>query len=457
MKTGHPSSDLRRASEKYLALQASSPAESLVQEIDFQQVESEEKIGELALQAKFYSGEFGDRWVTLCGKEVRLLDPGAWNREAGPDFRGVTVLVDGGEKLHGDLEMDLHSSGWEQHGHATNPAFGEVVLHFFFHEGQKRVFARNFRNESVMQVRLSQRWEKGESGGGEIFSPEPIGSPADALQLIRLAAMHRLQAKAKAAATSVRLHGKKTAIFQGVARALGYKDNIIPLSLLAQRSGWKTASSALGEPYLFGLAGFLSGEDFDFASGDTRRYLCGLWEEWWKIRDAENRLVLPPEAWKFSGIRPANHPHRRVAALRGVAQETGPLTDAVERGDLAAFENCLLRIKHPFWGRHWNLKGGELPLGKEVALIGKNRIADIAANLFVPLLAEEKEDAFSLWEKIRPGQTPAKVLDYSAWLCPSLPEKSLVSAAVQQGILQLGNDFRGKESPRSLLARYLNR
>ena len=37
---------------------------------------SDAPTNELALQAGFYSGEFGTQWRSECGREVRLLDPG---------------------------------------------------------------------------------------------------------------------------------------------------------------------------------------------------------------------------------------------------------------------------------------------------------------------------------------------------------------------------------------------
>ena len=48
---------------------------------------------EMEVQMGFFGGEFGEEWESLCGHAIRLLDPGEWNREAGPDFLGATMQV----------------------------------------------------------------------------------------------------------------------------------------------------------------------------------------------------------------------------------------------------------------------------------------------------------------------------------------------------------------------------
>ena len=67
--------------------------------------------------------------VTLDGRKGRVLHPGFKNHEAGPDFRGAMVQIDGEPPRQGDVEVDLRSSGWRAHGHDRNPAFKNVVLH----------------------------------------------------------------------------------------------------------------------------------------------------------------------------------------------------------------------------------------------------------------------------------------------------------------------------------------
>lgn len=407
---------------------------------------------ELALQARFHSGEFGSCWETECGAEVRLLDPGEWNRESGPDFRRATILVNGEERLRGDIELDLHAGGWEQHGHSTNPDFENVVLHVFFRRGQRRNFARTPSHRNVLQVRLDGVAASGKANFSQ--EAEPITDPSEAGELIRLAARYRLVRKATRLATMETLHGRRQALWQVIGSALGYRQNQIPLLLLAQRVGLRRAMEADGEALLFGLAGFLEARTFDAAPPESRPYLRGLWESWWARRQSEERLVLPPEAWKMGGQRPQNHPHRRVGALCAVAGSIERLLRRIERNQVEGFLDELTGLRSDFWSRHWNLQGGALP--RPMALIGEVRAEDIFLNAYVPLRAARGDDAFVLWENREAGQIPRAVREAGGWLCPALDARELRRASVQQGLLQLAADFRGWQSPRDLARRYLS-
>src|SRR5262249_34357495 len=42
---------------------------------------------ELELQARWFAGDFGKRFVSTSGDEIDIIQFGTWNREAGPDFR----------------------------------------------------------------------------------------------------------------------------------------------------------------------------------------------------------------------------------------------------------------------------------------------------------------------------------------------------------------------------------
>ena len=96
---------------------------------------------ELELQALWFAGAFGRDFRTHSGKSVRIVQFGEWNRGAGPDFIHAAVEIDG-ELCTGPLEIDPDSSAWEAHGHATNPAFRDVVLHVVFEADTRRNFIR---------------------------------------------------------------------------------------------------------------------------------------------------------------------------------------------------------------------------------------------------------------------------------------------------------------------------
>ncbi|MBU6399268.1 MAG: DUF2851 family protein, partial [Verrucomicrobia bacterium] len=70
-----------------------------------------------------------DHLTTLDGHRVRVLHPGFWNREAGPDFRGAILQLDNGPARSGDVEIDRQTGGWHGHRHHQNPDYDQVILH----------------------------------------------------------------------------------------------------------------------------------------------------------------------------------------------------------------------------------------------------------------------------------------------------------------------------------------
>src|SRR5207248_6590589 len=118
-------------------------------------------------------------------------------------------------------------------------------------------------------------------------------------------------------------HGPDEALFQEIAGALGYKENKLAFTLVAQRLSLKTLRKSLpdAEAMLFGIAGFLETPDLGAYKKSARHYVRDLWDRWWPHRDPLQRLILPAKIWKLSSTRPTNHPHRRLAALSILVQQ----------------------------------------------------------------------------------------------------------------------------------------
>jgi len=388
---------------------------------------------ELELQARFHRGDLGTVWTSRDGRLVELLHSGHWNREPGPDFRDARLLIDGAE-VRGDIEIDLADRDWEAHGHGANPAFRSVVLHGYFQESARRVFTRDCDHREVPQVRLSADPATSDS---RPLTPAPPLDESRAIELVEAAARHRLHRKAAAFRTAARLTDRADALFQALATGLGYRNNKIPFLLIAQRATLARSRAEGGEALLFGLAGFLDAETFDEGADDVRAYLAPLWEEWWRIRAREERLILPAAAWRLAGIRPANHPHRRLGALAAIVARFGEITRALDAGDCGAFAAILQTLRHRYWTAHWNLATSRL--AGEIALIGEDRATDLAINAFIPAIPDEE----LAWQKLvsLPGPAPSGKLRQAAEWLSGGSLKPYRTAARQQGLLQTYDDF----------------
>jgi hypothetical protein len=202
------------------------------------------------------------------------LHPGFWNREAGPDFRGAVVQFGQEEPRSGDIEVDLIPQNWQAHHHDGNPAFSNVILHV--------VWASAANNSSPspalalepfldMPVTEMQRWAV--SGVAESW-PEslrgaccaPLGQlrAGQIEELPQQAAWVRFQRKALELETRARQAGWEQALWEGIFRGLGYKQNVWPMQrvaeLLPQIIDGAKSLHAL-QARLLGISGFLPGAD----------------------------------------------------------------------------------------------------------------------------------------------------------------------------------------------------
>ena len=409
--------------------------------------ESVVRQGEIEIQARLFNGEYGAKWHTTDGESFEILHFGEWNREAGPDFKGAVVQFEKSGEKTGDIEVDREARDWERHGHALNAAFSGVILHFFIEGSREQAFARTIEHRAVPQACLAV---DAPADPHEIKPAEHVGLD-EASRMISEAAEFRLRNKHAAHARAVALHGADAAMFHAIAAGLGYKNNAIPFLLAAQRTGLRRAGGVSGEALLFGLAGFLEPRSFDDADEVTRRYLKPLWDEWWTIRDAMSRIVLDRKMWKLSGIRPSNHPHRRLGALAAVATGFEHLRKSMRDSGAKGFRACLENLDHPYWHRHWNLRAAEL--AKPVALIGSDRVTDLLINAFLP--SQPLDIARAELDRLRGPYPSGRLLRASNWLVGNVTPKLMRTAKDQQGLLQLYADFSAV-SPLEAASKILN-
>lgn len=367
---------------------------------------------ELELQALWFSGAFGREFRTTAGRTARIVQFGEWNRGAGPDFFRAAVELDG-EVTTGPIEIDHEPAGWETHGHAENPAFENVILHVVFRDDARLPHTRTAGHREVPRVvispaqvsdalRLPQR-DVAIAYPGRCFSPLKHLAPAAIGKLLEEAALHRAQSKAARFLKTAEAHGRDAALFESAAATLGYRANTLPMRLLAQRSplaGLRAAPDAC-EALLFGTAGFLSPKIHEQATEDTRSYLRGLWDTWWKERGSQEISAPREIPWKLHGQRPANHPHRRVGALSALVRHWPGFRSVAfaEPFSSRAAAEFLTNLRHSFWDVHHTLTSQVSP--RKIAIIGKSHALELIANHLVPLALAENRISFRDYWKIR--------------------------------------------------------
>jgi hypothetical protein len=409
-----------------------------------------------------------DQLKTLDGETVRVLHPGFASVEGGPDFRGAVVQIGDAAPRSGDVEVDIRAGGWHAHGHDRNPAFQNVFLHVVWAaeraaaNAPKILTLRNSLDAPLGELSLWLEREPTKSFPenlrGKCSAPLRELTEAQVTELLHEAARVRFQSKAAQLQARARHAGWEQALWEGMFRALGYKHNVWPMHCLAEtRERWaRTGDSALAlQARLLGLSGLLPTELTLVQSGGGG-YLRRVWDRWWRERDEFADCAVPRAVWKFHGLRPANHPQRRLAlAAHWLAM--GDLPAKFERWCArkfpdAALAGSLLRILQvtadEFWSWHWTFRSARLKRAQP--LLGAARATDLAVNVILPWLwtraaegnnsdlRNEIERRYFAWPN---GEHNAVLQLARQRLLGGAPGQAMNSAAEQQGLMQIVRDF----------------
>jgi hypothetical protein len=371
------------------------------------------------------------------------------------------------------VEIDLRSHGWHAHGHDRNPNFKNVILHVVWETGAPASGPAQNERPLTLLIKHSldaplgelSQWLESESASafpeklrGRCSAPLRELAEPQLAGLLHQAARVRLESKAAQFSARARHAGWEQALWEGLFRALGYKHNAWPMQNLAEsRLLWSPGAKSpfAFQARLLGVCGLLPVElTRSQRSSDT--YLRRVWDCWWRERDGFADCILPRAVWKFHGLRPANHPQRRLAlAAHWLADKN--LISKIEgwcAADLAdnAVPGSLLEIlqieRDEFWSWHWTFKSARL--GKPQPLLGGTRATDLAVNVILPWLwiraAEGKNAALQLEIERRYFDWPAaednSVLKLARQrLLGTSIRRALRNAAEQQGLMQIVRDF----------------
>jgi hypothetical protein len=421
---------------------------------------------------------------TAEGKSVRVFHPGFASVEGGPDFRGAVLQIGAEPPRSGDVEIDLRASGWRAHGHDRNPNFKNVLLHVVWDEevqGSPAVLSlKNVLDAPLAELSLSLENESlrslPENLRGKCCAPLRELDETKLTELLRQAARVRFENKAAQFRARAKNVGWEQTLWENLFRALGYKHNVWPMQNLAEtRPCWARGANSAFEfqARLLGVGGLLP-DELTRAQKSSDTYLRRAWDFWWRERDEFSDFILPRAVWKFHGLRPANHPQRRIALAAHWLADKNFISkietwSAVEFSStrssghksalISNFEpthvgcyNALKEIfqveRDEFWSWHWTFKSARLK--KPQLLLGDARVTDLAVNVILPWLwiravegkngkiQSEMERRFFAW----PAAEDNSILKLARQrLLGSSNVRALKTAAAQQGLMQIVRDF----------------
>jgi hypothetical protein len=424
---------------------------------------------------------------TPGGKRIRVVHPGFANLEGGPDFRGAVVQIGSEAPRSGDVEVDLRSSGWHAHGHDRNPNFQSVLLHVIWDDAGIPALARedgskpgkpavlclkHVLDASLDELSLALEGESLRSLPddlrGKCCAPLREMDEAKLSGLLHDAARVRFENKAAQYRARARNTGWEQTLWENLFRALGYKHNAWPMQHLAEQrprllASLERASAAEMLPALqarlLGTSGLLP-EELTRAQKSSDTYLRRAWDYWWRERDAFFEVVLPRTAWRFHGLRPANHPRRRLALASHwladkkfilkiehwiTAEKGGGISVLASSRELA---KILQGERDDFWS--WHLTFTSPRQKQPQPLLGEGRVTDLAVNVILPWLwvraveggnkkiQAEAERRFLAWP---PAEDNSLLKLARQRLLGTGNAKILKTAAAQQGLIQIVRDF----------------
>ncbi len=394
---------------------------------------------------------------TVRGEPVVVETPGRWNLEAGPDFLGAVLLV-GREKRRvvGDAEIHIFSKDWKNHGHHTDPRYSDVRFHITWFPGalDETLFPPGTLHISLSDICTIDlesidvtAYPYQEPRARAVF-PTLGKTPNEVFQTLENAGAERLRQKTMRMAQLMNERGEAQALYEETAAALGYKNNKAPFRLLAQRAplealaqyggNWKTIYSVL-----LGISGLLPKQPGAKWPEASRKELRSLWDCWWREEHKwEEVEPLTRSDWNFSGLRPLNHPVRRLCALAQAAA----LRHSVLRSDFDLFFQCLeskegsgsscfQTLENCFWTEHIGWTGTE----KKAQLIGKGRLQAMELNVFAPFRLA-KGDITALENlPVEPMNSVIRETAYTLF-GPDHSPKLYRTALARQGLIQIFND-----------------
>jgi len=415
------------------------------------------------LQCLWYDEHYRPPCFPLTGGEtVRILDPGEWNLEAGPDFLNATLLIQPGDRwLRGDIEVHVHPSDWDAHGHQADPAYERVVAHVTWFSGPPpRSLPAHVLPLALAEpvtampgLSLDDIDLKAYPHAALPATPRPCearfkNDPDRARALLAAAGHYRLQLKAARLRARLAQTGDRHQLFyEEVMAALGFKHNQTPFRLLARLLPVASLGVSRETAYarLLGAARLLPQPEAA-ADPESQRFIRTLWDLWWRESSAE----LPDGVmWRLHNLRPQNAPVRRLAAAACLFSGMFTVRHELDRlpaTGCAAWHaqalGCLTtRCDWPFWNNRLTLASA--PERKATALLGASRAAAIVTNVLLPFAAAEDALPDGALDHLPPEDlsAPMRLTALHLFGRDHNPALYADNGLLQQGLLQIHLDF----------------
>lgn len=322
---------------------------------------------------------------TAEGEQVEVMATGYRNTDSGPDYLEAKIQI--GDKLWaGHVEIHVKSSDWNRHGHQTDKAYRNVILHVVY-ENDAQVngiptleLKRHFDESLFTQYQKlisSKNWIPCEKSIAQV----PVFTR---LSWFDRMAVERLESKSETVTKILEANqfDWEDALYKLLMRYFGLKVNNEAFEYLVNILPFKTllkhADNLLQvEAMLMGCAGFL---EVDF----KEEYPLLLKREFAVMRTKFNLLTMPAERWKFLRMRPSNFATIRLAQMAQLIHKNGSLFSKIKAAKDTTEIKALFDLKaSAYWETHYRF---EVPAESKPKHLGDTTADVLFINAVAPLL-----------------------------------------------------------------------
>ncbi len=334
-----------------------------------------------------------DSLLDTDGNKISVIHPGEYNRDSGPDFFNARICIAGTEWA-GNVEIHTRSSHFDVHGHNTDHAFDNVILHVVA-ENDRKVF--NSKGEELLTVELVYDPVYFEKYQEIVNNPAVIACQNDIGRLDSFYLRHwlhsllieRLQKKSDAIMKIFSETGNDwdETFYRVLTRYFGFRVNTEPFEMLASALPFKIVRKHADnrfqiEALLFGTAGMLDEGLFREAVSDN--YYLDLIKEYKILSSKYSLMPIHGWLWKFSRLRPVNFPTIRISQLASMISVAGGLfSRTLEAADAGQLRELFEVSASEYWKDHYIFGRKSIRIAKNT---GRQATDIFLVNAVIPLI-----------------------------------------------------------------------
>ncbi len=334
---------------------------------------------------------FQKELVTTDDQPLLVESPGWRNADSGPDFFNGRIRI-GDTLWAGNIEIHVKSSDWFKHGHQTDEAYNNIILHVVL-ENDRPIQRKNGEWIPTLEIKNKFDPQLLERYTGFLSTMHPIPCNKQLHSINHFTRMgwydslmiERLGQKTTSitnSLTSVKQDFNES-FYQKLGRNFGVKTNAdameqltvsVPLSILAKHMDnlWQL------EALLFGQAGLLSRSFKD-------PYPVRLLKEYEFLAAKYQLQSMDKKVWKFMRMRPANFPTIRIAQLAALLFKSPELLNTMLDTDKFSHIQSLFNVSaSDYWDNHFHFDRETLPKRKKK--LGSSSSNLIIINTIIPFL-----------------------------------------------------------------------